>query len=455
MINILVGSVIAIFFWHKTTKDIEEKTELSSWIVTGIYAFLSIVVGVFFIKTYQVATILTTVVVDGVRESRDSLGNVADTVINIKIDNKFNSPIRDPELKDLTLKKMLNEMSVSGGVYCDVAVHNKSPYKIETNHKILEELGASIPDEKLGHYYHIEISNTAMPSLFPFYPLTPKEEEENNNGCFVYRKIDKIDLTEISIDEEEYTGELRSYTEQHLDLIGSRAWIVYQDSVEVKESPKKYNIFRLNTSGTMANKLGFFTAADISQYCHAINIKSSCPVRNVKLIYDVPVEFTGADSTVYIGPSGVIFKENYVNTIMTKYTTKYHIKLPTMANLQLIRSLILTTLITALLALFFSNLYYCCRKAVLDYSKRKELEVNEKAFKLFRKWMIFILVILVLIVLYAVRLIKRNDGIIVSDALYDNIGWFVAGFIFILISVVMYLFFKIRPIYSKKKKEKK
>ena len=56
-------------------------------------------------------------------------------------------------------------------------------------------------------------------------------------------------------------------------------------------------------------------------------------------------------------------------------TFMYHVKFPTMANLQLVRSLILTTILTAVVALLFSNLYYCARRIVM---RRKDTK-NDKA----------------------------------------------------------------------------
>ena len=71
MINTFIAALVAIFFWGKSSNEVEEKTEHASGLRTLVYLVLSIVVGVFFYKTYQVAVVYNIVDVDGIRQGYD------------------------------------------------------------------------------------------------------------------------------------------------------------------------------------------------------------------------------------------------------------------------------------------------------------------------------------------------------------------------------------------------
>lgn len=91
MINGFIAAFIALFFWRRGTKETEEKTRLASKLRTFIYFVLSVVVGVFFYKTYQVTTILNSISVLPVRASFDASGVLADNIDKIEIFNRFSS----------------------------------------------------------------------------------------------------------------------------------------------------------------------------------------------------------------------------------------------------------------------------------------------------------------------------------------------------------------------------
>ena len=89
MINTFIAALVALFFWGKSSKDVEEKTQFASWTRTIVYGVLMCVILVFYIKTYQVATVIHSIEMKGIRSSVDSTGHIVDTIAAINIRNFF------------------------------------------------------------------------------------------------------------------------------------------------------------------------------------------------------------------------------------------------------------------------------------------------------------------------------------------------------------------------------
>ena len=126
----------------------------------------------------------------------------------------------------------------------------------------------------------------------------------------------------------------------------------------------------------MINKMNFLTAADVSQFTYVLGVISKMPVKNIHVITDIPIEMCPIDEWVKPNTFGFDMEDGVSNDL-NKSLTAVHIKLPTLANLQLIRSLILTTLITALVSLFAVNLYYCLRRSAKGYRKKHAMSISK------------------------------------------------------------------------------
>lgn len=457
MINFFIGSIIAIFFIGKASKEVEEKTENASWIRTLVYAVLSFVICTFYVKTNQVATIYTMVDVTGIRESRDTAGNVADTLSLLEIKNTFNSPLIDGNKANAVKNKALGKRLNYGGVYCKLTAQNLSPYKIVTNHANLDSLGLSLLSENHGHNYMIDISNTSIPSLIPIYPSYRDQMEYGENKMYMAMFVD--DMKHMEFDRLEVWENTAEGESEHVETelnpfnVGSFCSIIVRDSLKIDEVSEPLTFFKFQATGTMINTLNFFTAADISQYTHALQIHSTCPIKEINFMYDIPIEIPIINSSMKVGPMGFGFKGDFVNDVMRNNSTVYHVKLPTLANLQLIRSLILTTLATALLAMFFTNMYYYLRKRVLKYYTEKQIAVNENGLKKFKLRTIILLLALLLLIIYLTQLVISGNPIVLPIEIADCMDFIVLGFILILMVIVFLLYIKFRPLYSQKKKK--
>ena len=193
-------------------------------------------------------------------------------------------------------------------------------------------------------------------------------------------------------------------------------------------STKKNNIhnediyFKVRTKSNYVNTLNFFSAADLSQCEYEVKLESDIPIENLSMFFDLPVEISSLNPSEH----NVVSKGFFMNIEEdiageTRYLI-YHVKFPTLANLQLIRSLILTTLLTVLFSLFFKNLYYYCRK-IFERRKREKKTLFTYSRKMVLLWVpvgkfivwSFILVCAFLLLLSILNLHFRIDATFVTS----------------------------------------
>ena len=139
MLNTFISALVAMFFWGKSTKDIEEKTQHASKMRTFVYGVLALFVLVFYIKTYQVATVFNTIQVKGIKESVNANGELADTIATINLVNKFSSNITenfifnkvdDPDADEL------KSVSETSGLFMALNLRSGPNYKSRKNPKL-------------------------------------------------------------------------------------------------------------------------------------------------------------------------------------------------------------------------------------------------------------------------------------------------------------------------------
>ena len=451
MINVIIAAVLSLFFWGKATKDIEEKTQLASWTKTFVYFVLSLAVIVFYVKTYQVATIYSYIDVQGIEESRDSNGNVADTVDLIRITNVFSSGIT--ENQDLNEKRnRISDPRVTdyGGIFVRIVVQDDSVFKCVRNPKF-KNASLDIPIKDIDHCYMTSLLTSSFPSIFPLYPAWSISEEWTSDQKDTYVRLIGGDVRSNAVFEKKFrTPNLEGknveteYEKAHIN--GYMNGMISAS----KRSNKKVSTMQATVSGNFLNALNFFSAADLSQYIQAITIKSSCPVKNLEVAYDIPIEIENYDSCMTIGTTGYSFKGKYLEE-MVNDGSQFLVKLPTLSNLQLIRSLVLTTILTALLALFFSNLFYVLRKNAIKVKENYFIEVSEIRTRKFKNRMIILLFILLFVFLYFIMLVYKDSPIYIPVLILgDWIEWIVLGTVLILIAIVYWQFRKAYDIKKKK-----
>lgn len=461
MINTIIATFVALFFWGKSTKDVEEKTQFASITRTIVYLFLSIIVGVFFYKSYQVATVFSMAQIAGFRESRDTAGNLADTISYVKIENRFGSSnITNQVYKNWEVGNRDLMEREAGGLFCNICLQRKAPYVVKTNPNFTDADIArlKIPLNNLGQVYEITMVNTAIPNFFSIMPKI-KAKEQKVEGIY-YFNIEMGELKDYSRyssrvqhkDEDRHT--YYSEAEGNPFTTGYYEDMVVAASFDGAEEGEPYNIFRGSLKSTFINAMGFFTAADVSQYIHVIQINTNCHIDYVDFTYDIPIEISQLDSCMNVGPLGFGFKGDFPDKNFKNQSAAFHVKLPTLSNLQLIRSLILTTLITALLSLFFMNLFYVIRKYSILFREKHAKDINELQVKKYIRRMYILLIILLVGLSYWAWIVYHDTPISINIELYEFIEEYYVYIILcfiLLLFVISYILF--RKSYSSKRKE--
>ena len=429
MLNNFISALITIFFSGVASKETEEKTKRASWMRVFIYGVLATIVGAFFYKTYQVATIVNMVEVLNLRTKFDGNGLSNDTIEQVVFFTRFSEDkTYSNRIVQLERKRYLKYPANEdyGGVVYSVSTEVVSPSDISWNKEIPEIIKRDIKlPEGTMHAHGIHFFTTNVPKLIPIAPdvhsawtdFVPSDDskyylERHRASSFNY-----LPKAYVKFTADEYLmkdDKLITLQEALGDgiCLGQTMCEIGIDERFVKNNRF---CFYGALGGSMINKMNFLTAADVSQFTYVVGVNSQLPVKNIQVITDIPIELSATDKWIKPGPFGFDMEDS-VSNVLNKCLTPVHIKLPTLANLQLIRSLILTTLITALVSLFAVNLYYCIRRSAMRYRKKHAMPVSKlrhiSKFRitLFRYTMNIIMVVLgVAICIWSWMLLKNQS----------------------------------------------
>ena len=367
IINIFIAIIIAIGFWRNTSKEHKRKIAKASLTKTVILFLLSVAMTFFYYKSYQVATFQNIIFLVPIKGSyyivNDTTydNNGRDTIVEKKI-----CP-RD-SIRCISLYNIFNHTSIQSfydSKYSGIATE----FQLDNNNgntSIYPDVSEDKKFEDVKHSYCVSLEVIGIPNLFPFSFFEEyynKKEIKNTKGFYIERTSPNYHFIRKG------------------DDIYQHFWSeIITTEIGVKE---KYTFVTAESYSKYINTLNFFSAADLSQCEYVLMVSSDMPIGTINVNFDLPIIISGLDNIKnYKDNNG--FTINYEEQIkkdgiLGKYM-HYHITFPTLANLQLIRSLILTTLLTALLALFFKNLYYYGRKL---YERRKREQ--KKPFTYSRK----------------------------------------------------------------------
>ena len=458
--NYFISILITIFFLGKSSKEVDDKTKNASWARTCIYLILTIIFVIFFYKTFQVATIVNKVEITTLRGFVDSLHHTADTIEYLDINNNFKTlgSYKNPYFD---IMKNNNDYSSDGGVGFKFAASESSKYMIEDKwgfsdsiKRNIEVLTGKAIDSKTGPIYKLEFFSTSVPSLIPVYPIMRYDKPEtlsDDNGVFSI--INNIGNVTMSGDGRFLISKSDPQKGYFIDALLCEQTII-----------SHYNIAPpagMSIPHPLANTINIFTACDLSQYTYCLELNSDIPIKNMSVVYNVPVEVVNNFDGMFSHANAFTINDSeLLNEINGNKPTMVLIKLPTMANLQQIRSLILTAIVTALFSLFCTNLFYRVRKKVVDYLKKHSVKFSEDNNVLINKVedvkfllysMIFtILVLLLVIICMAIAgyslLIENTDKLEISIK------------IILFVIITTGLLFYLKKIYTndfKKDKDKK
>lgn len=484
MINQFISSIVAIFYWGKTSSKTMEKILHVSGIKTSIYGFLTIVVLVLFYKTYQVATVFNMIQITGFRQACDSSEHVLDTVKNLCIVHRLaeNSMQQGDFLvngiKEFSKDKEIDEkLCQSGGTYLDLFafVH---PYKYlqrkidgydENAQRSFEmELDKNnIPHENVNHLYQLSYLATNVPSFIPFYPkLEGGHDFEyfNNNIFYNSYIVNSRDNPLFSfIDDYTKNKGIQYYVKNdeekvnHPDVLNNGlAMTETMGTINLEEIDYDYAKLSFFAYNDITNKLNIFTAADISQYTYVLTLNSDCPVKSLYIDYDIPIETAQIDENMIIGTRGITLDSVFVKKLQRAPSIVFHIKFPSLANMQLIRSLVLTTLLTALFSLFCRNLYFCIRKWAYKRRKKNRIPIGvvrkfsertkekiKHGVRSFNRILYTLLLSLIIGVIVLLFIVIGNTSILLPEVFFDyKCVIFIVFMVIVFIAIIIYYAYK-------------
>lgn len=375
--NFFISILITIFFLRKSSKDVEDKTLNACWARTLIYLILTIIFGVFYYKTFQVATIVNKVEINTLRGFVDSLKHSTDTIEYLHIYNNFKTlgSYKNPYFE---IKKNDNENSTDGGVEFKFAAAETSKYLFENEcvfcdsiRRIIEKTTGKTIDSNTGPIYKLSFFSTSVPNLIPVYPIMRYDMPDticDKNGMFTI--INNVGNITMSGDGRILVSKSDPQKGYFIDaLLCEQIKIAHY-----KIAPPA----GLAIPHPLANTINIFTACDLSQYTYCLEFKSDLPIKNMSVIYNVPIEVVNNfDGMISHANAFTINDSKLLDSVNGNTPTMLLIKLPTMANLQQIRSLILTAIVTTLFSLFCTNLFYRFRKKVVDYLNNHSVSISE------------------------------------------------------------------------------
>jgi hypothetical protein len=432
-INIM-AAIISLGIWGKATQETKEKTRKASWLRTGLYLVLSVIVGIIFYKTYQVSINENSIEICKIYGSVDDYGMNTDTA-RVYISHRFNKDQYKDSIE-------YNEYVTHGGVLVDVISRPFGPKAI--NKKYLAETfdwlefllsEKLIPDTNattnlFKRMYDAFQTNPEMENILYQYKsgvqLSQKQIDLLNLKMDYimsdyrqllltrYRFTQPNSLLPWLIDDTSKKFKLETSTkysfmvshENIMDSVWCKTWLQNKNNLNVdwerafkalnlqnsvmytylfgtsdlhyknKRNIEKYEQHdEISRSDMKINSVNFLTAADLSQGIYEINIHSDIPLEVLRVDFDIPVNI----SSMYPEPDmksmrEIVFHDREKLDYIQSQKIKFHVKFPTLENQQLIRSLILTTILTAIVSMFFANLYFCIRRFLLRKHRNHKIE---------------------------------------------------------------------------------
>ena len=264
MKNKFISALITIFFLEKSSKGLEEKTKCSSWFRTFVYLFLTVIFGVFFYRSFQVATIINDVEIITLRGVEDSLHHSVDTIECVNLFNEFNTlgAYRNPYFDYIK-----NDSSYIKGGGVQILFQDRTFVGVVKNKdsltvgkiKEIEALTGMPINPYTGSIYYVEFFASSIPSLIPTYPQMKADKPLVRNDT-LFSKI-------------EYVGNLKNIDGLEGKILISKtnpAEGVFIDAIKYKQTTinqyESVELKYLNLPHPLANTLNFFTACDLSLF---------------------------------------------------------------------------------------------------------------------------------------------------------------------------------------------
>lgn len=446
MTQLIVALIISLIFWGKVSKDALDNNPKLDVIKTIVYFTLSVIVAIIYYKSSQVDYSTNYVEVNKLLSTTNDKGKCSDSVsivvnhrmtrenvrymttfkkfnplggvdINIKSKRDYRQlNIDSTKLKGIytLLSKSLRDSSLNKEIpegSCLSNIIGRYKDELYLYRPYLGEIEAKFSyDTLLKKNDSIELINTLkyifkdQRSLYLISYLPPKRK------TFLPIDILKKDETHLikgGDDKYSYSVKAKSFQEEFIDPVwnekgidrekikkelDSRNLTLHQyylgcsnipHEKYVSHTPDSMAFLNLISQDSLFNYVDYFTSSDMSQRIFTVSLFSEIPLCGLNITFDEPINV----SNIYPEPdtlsmNQIIYTDrNKLEYLRTRSLT-FHAKLPTYENKQLLRSLILTTILTAVFSLFCTNLYICGKGIIRKFQSKKSIsDVDREKYK--------------------------------------------------------------------------
>ena len=312
-----------------------------------------------------------------------------------------------------------------------------------------------------GHLYFMRHINTEIPMLIPFLPST--EYKDNGIECNMYPDST---ITFFRSRMMPLEGYLPNEGLEYLGRNGGMALMERGTEFYGTKPKLQEYVATFVSAARNYNTMNFFTAADLTQCSYEVNVYSACPIDFLRFNFNIPVElsplYLKTDTMDAYGfqitDKTTLANFSKVNKGDYGHLIRFHVKLPTLANMQLIRSLILTTLLTTFVTLFLSALYYRLKKSIYNLYLKREMQLNDTFNRMNKrkktlKILLYGIVLLIAYVVYKLCImVLYDDPIKIGLSNWNTFKILFPLAVLFLIVVPFFIFSKI--IANRKKKKK-
>jgi len=425
IISIVTFLIVLLFWgtWGLSSEEIDGKLDKASFGKTIILFFLTLAVSVFYVKTYNVATIKNIVKVKGINCSIDSNKNIVDTLEYLILRCSFTKDHnKHNKITKITGEKYFDEyydVNSMGGGFEGLIRYNTdrdapvrtfgkySDYDIDENNYIYSN-----------HVYHFEFMGNKIPTINPFEIRYEQHDYgfiNYNQGDYAFFRLFTSFVNDSTIRKAPNVG-IREYLGDNSIRIFGELGTAYLDKFineEINKNPQAKLEGLINCEWfEYLNNLNLFSAADLTQCNYDIIYDFDCPLKQLYLQFDMPAIISQLPYNLEPKDSYSYFIKDFDNSKKSG-SLLLHIQFPTLANMQLVRSLVLTSILTAFFSLFCLNMYYLVRKhnKCIPYILK-----NKRIYTLMITVILLIIIILTLLlatdsIIYLNRAVPANYNI--------------------------------------------
>lgn len=374
--------LMTVGFFAKQSVDQKIRTRNASRLRTFIYGVLSFFLIVFYIKTNQVPVIKHNIEIQGVQVAVNDSDSIIDRA-NISIVSRFDdnklvkSLVNNTDSNSIHDEEKIQEF---GGVTVELLMNYDSLTKFKPIFRNRGHL-ANFDIEPSKHCYAVQIVSSRVSSISPFrgnLEVFPLIAENKDTFPAYYNAI------AMSLNETKKIGGFRD--NRIYDYFGSNSFFFLQYALTKDTTSLGYRL-KMPVVSNALNTMNIFSAADLSQCTYIVCIMSDCPLNYIYFNFDVPVELLPSKyKPDQADAYDINFKDSLTLERIRNHMMVLHFKMPTMQNVQLVRSLVLTTLLSGLLSLFVLNFYYLCRKEMNRCRIRRPRLGFQKVWKIKKYW---------------------------------------------------------------------